>query len=232
MKTGPFFKVGIAVSVLIVGSSAAQANPVSVMTTTADDSARGVVPIRSGEDWVQWDGNGHYYKAVSVPGGITWFDARDAAVSQDGYMATCTSAEENEFVFSLIDSHVFWFQYSTGWWQGPYLGGYQAADAQEPNEGWAWVTGEPFDFAHWAPGQPDDNGWDADYVAFTGGFSGGRGSWWDDQTPDGASASGYLPMLGYVIESPVPEPTSAVSLGVLCLLPRYGRSGRVASTVS
>jgi hypothetical protein len=31
---------------------------------------------------VQWSGNGHWYEAFVVPGGITWTDARDAAIGK------------------------------------------------------------------------------------------------------------------------------------------------------
>ena len=38
---------------------------------------------------VQWPvsagGNGHWYEAVSVPQGITWTDARDAAVARGNH---------------------------------------------------------------------------------------------------------------------------------------------------
>src|SRR5262249_35620494 len=35
--------------------------------------------------------NGHYYKVISVPGGITWLDAKAAAEALGGYLATITS---------------------------------------------------------------------------------------------------------------------------------------------
>src|SRR5436190_21444639 len=50
---------------------------------------------------VQWTtaagGNGHYYQVVSVTNGISWQQARNAAASMGGYLATVTSAEENDF---------------------------------------------------------------------------------------------------------------------------------------
>jgi hypothetical protein len=39
-----------------------------------------------------------------------------------------------------------------------WLGGSQKPDSPEPAGGWTWVTGEPFGFTNWSPGQPDNAG--------------------------------------------------------------------------
>ena len=56
---------------------------------------------------IQWPGsaggNDHSYEAVLATSGITWDNAYSAAEARGGYLATITSAAENEFVFSLRD---------------------------------------------------------------------------------------------------------------------------------
>jgi hypothetical protein len=98
----------------------------------------------------QWTVNGHFYEPIIVPEGITWTDAKLAAEEAGGYLVTPTSQEENNYVFSLIDEDKYC---SNG---GPWIGGYQPGGATEPNEGWSWITGEPFDFSNWAAGQPNE----------------------------------------------------------------------------
>ncbi len=55
---------------------------------------------------VEWStgvgGNGHLYEAVEAQLGISWTEARDAAISKGGYLVTLTSQAENDFVFGLI----------------------------------------------------------------------------------------------------------------------------------
>ena len=126
---------------------------------------------------VQWPvaegGNGHFYEVVPAPGGITWGNASLAATARGGYLATITSAEENEFVFHLADQDpIMW---NGGY--GPWLGGIQPAGAIEPAGGWSWVTGEPFTFQNWAPGQPNNNQ-NEDRIHF-GGLA-NRSSAWND----------------------------------------------------
>jgi hypothetical protein len=63
-----------------------------------------------------------------------------------GHLATCTSAEENAFVFSLV------VQSPDAVW----LGGYQEPITSPPDVDWHWVTGEPWDYTNWCPGEPND----------------------------------------------------------------------------
>jgi len=112
---------------------------------------------------IQWrvgdGGNGHWYDAVHVAGGVSWDTANKAATKRNGYLATVISAEENNFVFSLIDNPRFWEQKQFGNdSQGPWLGGVQREGSQEPAGGWAWVTGETFSYTAWATGQPNNAG--------------------------------------------------------------------------
>jgi len=98
--------------------------------------------------------NGHLYESIWVPEKLTWDEAKALAEARGGYLATITSAEENEFLFQSFPEASrlsFW-----GYW----LGGIQPADSPVPDDpptaGWEWVTGEPFDYTNWADGEPND----------------------------------------------------------------------------
>jgi len=139
-------------------------------------------------DWVPWPvsqgGNGHSYLAVQVATPISWDEASRAARDAGGYLATITSAEENAFVFALINHPQYW---NGG--LGPLLGGYQPPGSPEPASGWTWVTGEAWGYSNWAGGQPDNG--DApseDGLCFLSG-----GVWNDKRTNQQA-------FLAYVVE--------------------------------
>lgn len=107
--------------------------------------------------WSRWEksdgGNGHYYKAVAVPNGITWMQADKLARKQGGYLASITSQAENAFVFELINSPQF-FNPDNGC--GPVIGGFQRDQAVEPDGGWGWVSGEPWDYSNWHAEEPNN----------------------------------------------------------------------------
>src|SRR3990172_6025213 len=101
-------------------------------------------------------GNGHWYEVLTgpqlpngVPGIISWADANLDAQARGGHLATITSAAENGFVFSLAAVPLFWSHIPEGAYFGPWLGGFQAPDAQDPASDWIWVTGEPFEYTNW-----------------------------------------------------------------------------------
>jgi hypothetical protein len=48
-----------------------------------------------------------------------------------------------------------------------WLGAYQDSDDQEPGE-FSWVTGEPWDWTNWSPGNPSNDGGFEDYVITDG----------------------------------------------------------------
>ena len=171
---------------------------------------------------VQWSvdegGNGHFYEAFSVSGGITWTEANIAATSKGGYLATITSQAENDFVFNLVDNEIFWFEWVS--LHGPWLGGYQPEDSSEPDGGWRWVTEEPFEYTNWFEGIPDN--WtlndctEQDHLHF---FSRSpRQPTWNDNWDNCPTK---LP-LGYVVEI-IPEPATILLLGLggLALLRKH-----------
>ena len=82
------------------------------------------------------EANGLLYQRIDI--GMTWHDARDYCASLGAHLVTISSLEENQLVYDLLP----W-----GW-----LGG-----TDEDNEGvWRWVTGEPWVFINWYPGEPNN----------------------------------------------------------------------------
>jgi hypothetical protein len=143
---------------------------------------------------VKWD-NGHCYEAVLAPG-VSWDQAKADCVARGGHLVTIASAAENAFVFSLVSGDAdFWFLDAYGNGLGPWLGGYQPSGS-EPDEGWRWVTDEPFGYTNWETGQPGDmSGVDQNRLRFfkSGGL---MGDCWDDCEPDNPPAH----RLGYICE--------------------------------
>jgi hypothetical protein len=100
---------------------------------------------------------GHYYEVVSVPEGVTWLQARNAAQGmtyegKKGHLVTINSAAENLFM-----SQNFLTAPQLEYW----IGGYQdttASDFKEPGGGWRWVTGELFGYANWRAEEPNNGG--------------------------------------------------------------------------
>ena len=154
-------------------------------------------------------GNGHSYLAVPAPPGLTWNTADQLAQAQGGYLATITSAAENAFVFSLVNSSSF-FTASNG--SGPALGGYNPGTPSSPN--WSWVTGEPWTFDNWGPSLPDyaDFGSGPEdrlhYFSFIGSTPANT---WNDLHHDDQNIGGYI------IEM-VPEPHTAGILAVTLVI--------------
>ena len=97
--------------------------------------------------------NGHYYTIIKLSTGITWSGANAKAMgmtyqSIKGHLATITSKQENDFILNLtrLDGRVFTY----------WLGGYQQNKDKEPDDGWEWITHEPWIFTNWAPLEPSN----------------------------------------------------------------------------
>ena len=69
----------------------------------AGDAGRCKPEITAPVGYVQWAGNGHWYRAESAgPGGIDWTDAEARAEASGGYLAAINNEDENAFVYSLV----------------------------------------------------------------------------------------------------------------------------------
>ena len=122
-------------------------------TRTATPTVETVLVAR-----IRWSNNGHLYEVIRVPDGIHWEDANQAAQALGGHLVTITSAAENNFVFSIAAStenrHGFW------------LGGYQLQGSSEPDGGWVWVTGEPWNYTCWDDEEPNNSDGNEDRLHF------------------------------------------------------------------
>ena len=92
--------------------------------------------VKSEDESLYFGDNGHFYEFIPQTG-ISWENARDAAAARtlnglQGYLATVTSQEENDFIQTKLQG--------TGW-----MGG-----SDEEEEGvWKWVTGPEAGTVFW-----------------------------------------------------------------------------------
>jgi streptogramin lyase len=122
------------------------------------------------------DRNGHVYQRLTTP--CTIIDAVPISgtlqiAGATGYVATVTSASEEEFVRRHLGGDMI---------RNHWLGAQQIPGSSEPDGGWSWLTNEPWDYANWAPGQPDNSNGNDSHVVISGDVSSPLGTW-DDQTP-------------------------------------------------
>lgn len=150
-------------------------------------------------------GNGNEYVVVSLPG-ATWDQARAdlAALLPGHHLATITSQAEHDFVSSLLGGWEWW------------LGGHQVP-ITEPvaNAGWTWITGEPWVYTNWVPGEPNDAGVPGreQHLAWD------RGGWNDEGSAIGI-IGGYVAEREAAVATPPAEvpALSALAQSALALL--------------
>ena len=84
-------------------------------------------------------------------GGVALIFAHDGEV--DGLSRAYTAAITLPTWYQLIDRY--------------WLGGFQdltSPNYSEPSGGWTWVTGEPWSYTNWFPGEPNNTGGGEDYL--------------------------------------------------------------------
>jgi hypothetical protein len=130
-----------------------------------------------GQDAVQWrvqdGGNGHWYASLRLPKQPEWLPAKSAAEARGAHLATLTSAGENQFVFQVAV-----VQGAFAGINGPYLGGRKNAEGS-----FEWITGEPFAFTSWRPGEPSSGNWEP-YLNFLGVDGAPAPLWNDTDSPE------------------------------------------------
>ena len=97
--------------------------------------------------------NGHWYRRYIQYSGIreSWNDISAFAELQGGYLATLTSQQEQDFVYANFVSGSPSIDHDSLGGYSTYLtGGFLGSDNQ-----WKWVTGEPFVYTNWHPGEPN-----------------------------------------------------------------------------
>lgn len=150
---------------------------------------------------------GHSYEVFEAPL-ITWVDARAAAESKGGYLATLTDAAENQFVFD----HVVVPAFGTGN-QGndgvqAWIGGFQPDKTSEPDGGWQWVTGEAWSYTNWGGLEPNNAGGGIEDHLTINRF----GDWtWNDEGSWMGGIRGYIVEYENIRASPLVLPLSASS---------------------
>ena len=171
-------------------------------STTSGDSTDRVFSFTIGSA-IPFSGNGHFYEFIEAKD-ISWNDAKAAAEARtlygmQGYLATITSAAENDFVAAKLAGN--------GW-----IG---ASDAGAEGV-WKWVTGPEAgtqfssgsnavngQYENWAPGEPNDYKFGGqvpegeEYIHFWG--DGVNKGTWND-FPNSVVPGFGLSIAGYIVE--------------------------------
>lgn len=123
---------------------------------------------------------------------VSWSEANQACINRGGHLATITSQSEMDQLSALAQQAGLKYV---------WLGGYTSV-----RDGYAfghWVTGEPFDYTAWYPGEPsrtDEDGTPEMYLMLWN----VEGVWsWNDQRNDPAGETGFKSFkgaTGYICE--------------------------------
>ena len=161
---------------------------------------------------IQWTissgGNGHWYDVKLVGDSVTWDNARIAASDQSfegniGYLVTITSQAENDFIVSSFGDAI----------RGVWTGAFQPPGSAEPAGGWQWITGEPFVYTNWQPGEPNNSGGSENNMTLATAHFTTIGQWNDLNGVN--PPAGFVD--GYVVEF-VPEPSGIVLIALAQVL--------------
>ncbi len=137
-----------------------------------------------------------------------WDNARTLAEQESflgasGYLATITSAQEQQFIQDHVLSLRGDEEIDNVW-----LGGWEPSD----DGVWEWITGEPWGYTNWDSGEPDDL-LGEDYLMLYQWIS-VFGQWNDARLADVTHPRHF----SYLVEFSVPEPATLCLLGLGGLL--------------
>jgi len=173
-------------------------------------------------------GTGHFYKYVAAPA-IRWDTARDVAAQRRyfglvGYLATVTSAGENQFIQSKLRGNgwmgasagnVFTVPRTWSWVTGPEAGTpfftQTGMVGQVPSGGGTPIGGQ---YNNWRSGEPNTYSNNENYAHF---YS--NDGTWNDFAINTASISGYVVEFGGTAGDPTPVLSGVRSLGIT--IPTY-----------
>lgn len=103
-----------------------------------------------------------------VKGSFTWAQAKADAETRGGTLATFATEDEWTRAFQALGPAAF----------DPHTGLWIGASDQETEGTWQWITDEPFTFANWAAGEPNDSS-NSDFAEVRGGEGADLGKWYD-----------------------------------------------------
>lgn len=129
------------------------------------------LPCSAENPKIKNDANGHFYQKFFEK--KSWTNARASCEQMGGYLVTVTSEEERLFLMNH-----FLKGSRRSFWAG-------ATDLETEGQ-WKWITGEPFNFADWAEGEPNNEN-DEDYLELPPYFN----YQWND-TPDAVKSNCYI----------------------------------------
>jgi hypothetical protein len=162
-------------------------------------------------------GNGHAYEVV-VDTTASWNTAEASVASttylgSSGYLATITSPAENNFVSSILLSNQLPGRYALG----GFLGGNSLPQFN-------WVTGEPWSYTNWSPGEPNGSGQE-DVVMIYGASGIGNNSpgTWNDLIRTEQLGGGYVVEYPGPFTTPEPSATWLFGLAAIVLCTGYLR---------
>lgn len=161
---------------------------------------------------LQWSDNGHWYEAF-LADSISWAQASAAATAKGGYLATLTTAAENQWVYDSIVAPTF----GTGLNETDqaWLGGFKPVGASDPAVGWQWVTGEDWLYANWGAGEPNNVAGVENHLTINR-----FGDWtWNDEGSWPSGVKGYV--VEYVPDGGFTILLLGVSLSALGVIRRW-----------
>ncbi len=131
----------------------------------------------------------HRYKVFNE--GMTWQEANQRCKALGGHLATITSEQEQGEIYKLIMQE--------GVKHGYWLGGFRNHLGN-----WEWVTDEPFTYAHWGYGEPNNAGGVEDTIMLLGDAKNVNKFWlatWNDIGSDGSDHPYYgIANFGFICE--------------------------------
>ena len=82
-----------------------------------------------------------------APEELSWNEHNERALALGGHLVSITSAEENELVARIAGGRTVW------------IGGMRKGSGNGPGaDHWYWCDGQPWIYANWAPGEPNNYG--------------------------------------------------------------------------